>query len=451
MTQDSGGLLSQSETPIDRLLLPFRMFVKEETSAGILLLSATVIALVWANSPWAEVYTHLWEIHLAVSLGELTLNEPLHLWINDGLMAMFFFVVGLEIKREVLAGELSNPKNAALPVAAAAGGMIVPALIYVAFNHELPAVKGWGIPMATDIAFALGVLVLLGDRVPAALKVFLTALAIADDLGAVLVIALFYTSQINWPQLATGAVCLGILILGNRLGVRNALFYGLLGIGGVWLSFLLSGIHPTIAGVLAALTIPARTSMNSDEFAARSQRTIDVFASDKPGEKVVLGQQQQAALLDLKIAYENSTTPLLRLEEVLHPWIVVIVLPVFALANAGVSIEGDIATALRRPVTVGIALGLVLGKQIGITMFSWMAVRLGLARLPRGVSWAQIYGVGWLGGIGFTMSLFITGLAFELPEMVAAAKIGILLASIVAGIGGTLVLKKAQGMKENRS
>ena len=276
MIRNSDPVLSRQETPIERLLLPFRLFVKEETSAGILLLSATILALIWANSPWSEAYASLWEIPFALSFGHYTLSEPILLWINDGLMAMFFFVVGLEIKREVLAGELSTPKNAALPIAAAAGGMIMPALIYILFNHEPPAVKGWGIPMATDIAFALGVLVLLGDRVPAFLKVFLAALAIADDLGAVVVIALFYTSQIHWPELATGAVFLGLLILGNKLGVRNALFYGLLGIGGVWLSFLLSGVHPTIAGVLAAMTIPARTRINPDEFILKTC-TLNVF------------------------------------------------------------------------------------------------------------------------------------------------------------------------------
>ena len=451
MMRNSDLYHSQAETPVERLLLPFRLFVKEETSAGILLLSATVLALIWANSPWAETYTHLWEIHCSVSLGKFILTEPLLLWINDGLMAMFFFVVGLEIKREVLAGELSTPKNAALPIAAAAGGMIMPALVFFVFNHELPAAKGWGVPMATDIAFALGVLVLLGDRVPASLKIFLTALAIADDLGAVLVIAFFYTSQIHWPELATGAVFLGILILGNRLGVRSALFYGLFGIGGVWLSFLLSGIHPTIAGVLAAMTIPARTRIDPEEFLAKSRKAIEAFGSGDPGEQILLGQKRQAALLDLKVAYEHSTTPLLRLEEILHSWIVVVVLPLFALANAGVSIEGDFGTALKHPVTIGIVMGLVVGKQLGITLFSWIAVRIGVAQLPTGVTWKQIYGVGWLGGIGFTMSLFITGLAYESPDLISASKVGVLLASIIAGIGGTLILRSTQKVKTNRT
>jgi NhaA family Na+:H+ antiporter len=429
------------EVRFDRLLLPFRLFIKAEMTAGILLLVSTIVALAWVNSSWGQSYKEFWEVPFSLTFGDWILTEPLLLWINDGLMAMFFFVVGLEIKRELLVGELSSPRGAALPIAAAIGGMLVPALIYVLINAGTPAARGWGIPMATDIAFALGVLVLLGDRAPPALKIFLAALAIADDLGAVLVIALFYTSQISWTNLAMGLLFLLALVVANRFGVRSPMVYGVLGIGGLWLAFLLSGVHPTIAGILAAMTIPARSRINPDEFLSTTRRAIDRFEhSGAQGEDVLVNKDRQAALLELRMAYEQSTTPLQRLEKALHPWISVVVLPIFALANAGVEITGNFFALLAQPITLGIILGLVLGKQVGITLFSWIAVRLGLASLPRGVTWRHIYGVAWLGGIGFTMSLFISGLAFDNAAAMAEAKTGILTASLIAGCIGVLIL-----------
>ncbi len=444
MRLSSSQINSEKQPPIEQVLSPFRVFVHDEASAGILLFVATVIALVLANSPWADAYERLWQTHFALTLGEVTLTEPLLLWVNDGLMAMFFFVVGLEIKREMLVGELSSPKGAALPIAAALGGMLVPASIYWLINGGTPAAQGWGIPMATDIAFALGVLVLLGDRVPVALKIFLTALAIVDDLGAVLVIAFFYTSNVSWLNLGISAVFLLLLIAANWAGIRGPLVYGVLGIGGLWLAFLLSGVHPTIAGVLAAMAIPARTRLNPAEFIRHGRQTIQTFeeAGDM-GDNVLINPDRHDALLDLRGVYEHATTPLQRLESALHPWVSMLVLPLFALANAGVAIEGEVTSLLVNPITLGIVLGLVVGKQVGITLFAWLAVRMGVAELPEGVTWRHIYGVSWLGGIGFTMSLFISALAFGDPVALSTAKLGILLASALAAAGGTLILRRS--------
>jgi Na+:H+ antiporter, NhaA family len=442
---------NQESSPL--FMRTFREFAKLEAAGGILLLIFTAVALIWANSPWASSYFNLWQTRLTVGLGSFVLDKPLLLWINDGLMAMFFFTVGLEIKREILVGELSSPKKAALPIAAAMGGMIVPALFYIAINVGKPGAAGWGIPMATDIAFALGIMALVGKRVPVALKLFLTSLAIVDDLGAVLVIAFFYTSKIVWFELLVGAVFLVALLAANRAGVRNPLFYALLGIGGLWLSFLLSGVHATIAGVLAAMTIPVRSSVSKEEFLERGRYFIEDFEeSSTHGMNILTNKQQREAAESLESVSELVQTPLQRLEHALHPWVTFIVMPIFAFANAGVSFSNvGLFQSLTSTVGLGIIIGLVIGKQIGITLFSWVAVRIGLATMPTGVTWRQIYGVGWLGGIGFTMSIFIASLAFRGTQFLFMAKLAILTASLIAGILGFIILRSARPQEVNES
>jgi len=428
--------------PIDAVIRPFQEFAHTEASGGLLLLGFTVAALAWANSPWSHSYHELWEMAVTVGLGDYVLSKPLELWINDGLMAVFFFVVGLEIKREILTGELSSPRQAALPIAAAMGGMIVPAAIYFAFNAGTSEVSGWGVPMATDIAFALGVLALVGSSVPVALKVFLTALAIVDDLGAVLVIALFYTSEISFQALGAGCGFLAVMALANMAGVRNPLVYWLLG-GGVWLGFLLSGVHATIAGVLGAMAIPANSLIDEKSFVEGGRFLLsEVERKAKPGEEPLHHETKHGAVQALEDACENVETPLQRLEHNLHPWVAFFIMPVFALANAGVELGSGFIEALTAQVTLGVIVGLVAGKQIGITLFSWLAVRMGWASLPKGVSWRHIYGAAVLGGIGFTMSLFIAGLAFDDSGTLAMAKAGILVASMIAGVAGFWLLRR---------
>lgn len=429
------------EPLIGPVIEPFQSFIRAESAAGILLLISTVIALAWANSPWADAYTAFRRLPVTLGIGDFALTEPLVLWINDGLMAMFFFVIGLEIKREVLVGELSSLRQAALPLAAALVGSILPALIYSGFNAGTEGAKGWGIPMATDIAFSLGILSLLGARVPLALKVFLVALAIGDDLAAVLIIAFFYTSTISWTSLAAGAAFLVGLIGANLLGIRHPLVYGILGIGGLWLAFFLSGVHPTIAGVLAALTIPARTRLSGDEFVARARALLEKFQKAmEPGRPPLANPDRQAVAARLQQAAHEVVTPLQRLEHALHPWITAVVLPVFALANAGVTIEGDPLATLLHPVALGVIGGLLSGKPVGVTLASCSAVRIGVAALPEGITWRHVIGTGFLAGIGFTMSLFIDGLAFGKTPLDAPAKVGILTGSTLAGAAGWLIL-----------
>lgn len=426
---------------VDVLLYPFRWFAGKAAAGGILLIIATVAALFLANSPWHEEFFHLWELYLTVGVESFQISKPLHIWINDGLMAMFFFVVGLEIKREILTGELSSPGKALLPIVAAIGGLALPAIIYSVLNFNMATSKGWGIPMATDIAFALGVLTLLGNRVPVSLKVFLTAVAIVDDLGAVLVIAFFYSSNISLEALAIGATFFSILVIFNLIGVRNPLTYAVFGVGGVWLAFLLSGVHPTIAGVLAAFTIPARTRIQTHDFADRSSEIIKGLkeATCDLGDR--LNRDSMNALLQLRIECDKASSPLQRLEKSMHPWVIFLIMPLFAFANAGVRIEGDFMQALSGPLPLGIILGLIFGKQIGITLFAWIAVKLGIADLPDGVSWRQIYFVAWLGGIGFTMSLFVATLAFHNVDYLNQAKLATLVASMVAGAVGYVLLR----------
>ncbi|MGQ0648523.1 MAG: Na+/H+ antiporter NhaA [Gemmatimonadaceae bacterium] len=422
-------------------MAPFQEFASTGALGGVALLITTVIALVWANSPAADSYQALWERRVSLGWAEAPFSLSLHHWINDGLMAVFFLLVGLEIKRELLVGELAAPRLAALPIAAAVGGMLVPAGLYAALNAGTPAVRGWGIPMATDIAFALGVLALLGPRVPVGLKVFLAALAIVDDLGAVLVIALFYTSNLDVTALLGAAASLGILVTLNRRRVTALGPYLLVGIA-LWALVLRSGIHATIAGVLLALTIPSGTRLDARQFSVRSRSILDDFDRAETGDgRVITSRGQQEALYALDLAASQANVPLLRLEHALHGLVAYAIMPLFALANAGVSLGGA-GGALRSPVTWGIILGLLVGKFAGISLFSWSAVRLGLATLPGGTTWRHLRGVALLGGIGFTMSLFIAGLGLHDPQLQEQAKFGILFASTGAGVAGFVILRR---------
>jgi len=427
------------------LLQPFEDFFKRQVSGGIVLLGATVLALVLANSPLSEQYHAFWEIRLTVGVDGFALNKSLHHWINDGLMAVFFFVVGLEIKREFLAGELASAKKAALPIAAAIGGMILPALIFYGLNLSPPGTDGWGIPMATDIAFALGIIALLGDRISRSLAIFLTALAIVDDLGAVLVIALFYTSAISASALGVAAAFLLVLIIGNRLSLQHPNFYALVGFC-LWLALLKSGIHASVAGVLIGATIPVHPRHSHGSFLEKSTTLLDRFREIKVVHGPFLHEERMGTLLALEHLCHNSMSPLQRMEHEMNPWVIFGVMPIFALANAGISLgAADFLASLGQPVTLGVMFGLLLGKPLGILLFSWAAVRLGLCDLPSATTWTQILGIGVLAGIGFTMSLFITNLAFSQPELVNEAKVGIFLASLLAGILGYLLLSRVRG------
>lgn len=418
----------------------FQYFLREVNLSSVLLLLATAVALLWANSSLGGSYSGLWQTPVSLSIGTFQLAKPLILWINDGLMAIFFFVVGLEIKREILVGELSRPRQALFPIAAALGGMLVPALIYVVFNYGGDASQGWAIPMATDIAFALGILALMGKRAPLSLKIFLTAVAIVDDIGAVLVIALFYSGKMNMTALLLAGVVFLLLLALNRLRARSPLPYAFLGIF-LWLAILTSGVHATVAGVLLAATIPSSQRIDSRDFLRNSRSYLDNFEkASAPGSDVLPNKEQRAALHALENAAESVSSPLQRLEHALHPWVALAIMPVFALANAGVQLSTSGLDSLTSSAGLGIVLGLVLGKQIGITGVTWLFARMGWVKKPAGLSWRHIYGVSWLAGIGFTMSLFVTSLAFSDPGQVVIAKVAILAASVISAVGGWIVL-----------
>lgn len=379
-----------------------RNFLRLESSAGVLLVAATIAALIVSNSPMSALYERLLNVPLVIALGNLAVDKPLLLWINDGLMALFFFLIGLEVKREVLEGQLSSRDQLLLPAVGAIGGFLVPAAIYAYFNWDNPeTIDGWAIPAATDIAFALGVLMLLGSRVPIALKMFLTSIAIFDDIGAIVVIAIFYTQDLSMFALLAGLIGIGSLIVVNRAGVTRVAVYAVIGIV-VWLCVLKSGVHATLAGFAVACTVPLK-------------------------------------------GRENESSPLRSLEHSLHPWVAYLILPVFAFANAGVSFAGISKEALFGTVSVGIAAGLFLGKQLGVFGAVWLAVKLGIARLPRDSSWLSVYGVALLTGIGFTMSLFIGSLAFERGsfDQLAATRVGVLAGSLLSAAAGYLLLSHA--------
>lgn len=428
--------------PIEQVLMPFQVFFRSQSTSGILLILGAAAALVWANSPWADSYMALWQTPFTVGFGAATLSKPVILWVNDGLMALFFFVVGLEIKREFLVGELSTRSHAVLPIAAAIGGMVVPASIFALVNMGEASISGWGIPMATDIAFALGILALLGDRVPYQIKIFLTAVAIVDDIGAILVIALFYTADISFAMLLAGAVCLALAFVGNRLGVRSPFFYALTGCL-LWFFVLKSGVHSTVAGVLMAFAIPSRTRCDAEAFSFNATRLLDDYRESVESDGSVLtNQHMHSVLLSMQHVVTRAQTPLQRLEHALHPLVDLLIMPIFALANAGVVLSGGI-DAQAVPAALGTAIGLVLGKPIGIVLMVMLVIRFSEG-YPRGVTLKHFIGAGMLGGIGFTMSLFIATLAFgNSPELLTGAKTAILGASLAAGVGGFLVLRTA--------
>ena len=431
---DRGKLL-----PIEVLTSPFVRFAKMEAAGGVLLLATTLAALAWANSPWYQSYNALWSGNFSVGFGRFVLTETRLQWIDDGLMAAFFVLVGLEIKREILVGELSSLKLAAFPLISAIGGTVVPALFYVAVNHGGPAQRGWGIPMATDIAFALGVLVVLGKRVPTSLKVFVTALAIVDDILSIAVIAVFYTHEIHWVSLALGLGGILVSAVANRMGIRQPVVYALIGLG-VWLAVLKSGVHATLAGVLLGFTIPARTYTDRNQFLKRSRWLIDRFEQAGPG-----SFEEQSALHSLETQCELIEPPLHRIEHRLQPWVGFVVMPLFAFANAGVRIVGHVAEAARHPVTWGVVLGLLFGKPIGISLFAWISTKIRFAVRPADATWWQIVSASSLCGIGFTMSLFIATLAFGEGYLLDMAKIGTLAASALASICGVVLLTNRRG------
>lgn len=431
-----------STTPLARILGPMQEFIHQSQSSGIVLLVMTVIALVVANSPLSASYLALLDTRVGITVGLLVLEESVLHWVNDGLMAIFFFVVGLEIKREVLVGELANLRAATLPIIAAIGGVAIPAVIYVALNAGGSGARGWGVPMATDIAFALGCLALLGSRIPFGLKIFLTAVAIVDDLIAVLVIAVFYSSELHMGMLGIGLGVLLILMLANVFGIRNPMIYASLGVL-VWLAFLHSGIHATIAGVLVSLTIPARSRIDAATFLTNARQTLRQFAENDGAEmQTRTTELQQSAILELEEVCEQAQAPLQKMEHSLHSWVAFVIMPVFALANAGVVLSGNSLERNSLPMLLGIVLGLTLGKPIGIIGAAWLAVHAGIAELPQGVSWRHMLGTGVLAGMGFTMSLFIASLAFSDLDTLAAAKLAILLASLLAGVVGLLLLRQ---------
>lgn len=438
-------------TPISKITTPIRKFMRNQKSGGIVLGISAILALIIANSPIREYYFEFLEKKISIDInGKSFIDLSIHHWINDGLMAIFFFVVGLELKREIVAGELSKPKNAILPIIAAVGGMAVPALIYLFLNPSGEVHHGWGIPMATDIAFALGVLYLLGDKVPLSLKIFLTAVAIVDDLGAVLVIALFYTSDISLLTLGIGVIFIFLMYLGNKAGIRNTVFFALLGIGGAWTLFLLSGVHATMAAVLAAFMIPSNVKINEEIFSARIKKHLTHFQNATPNNLPTITNEQLLILERLSTDTKKAITPLQRLEHAMYPLVAFFVIPLFALANAGVTfLDIDLNTLLETNIALGVALGLLLGKTIGIVGFTWISMKLKIASLPTGMNIKNLFGLALLASIGFTMSLFITQLAFDSEIYRTQAKIGIFVASIIGGISGYFILK-SQGPKKKK-
>lgn len=425
-------------------MLPIKLFMGREKSGGIVLILSVTLAMILANSNIAESYFHFFEQEVGFIVnGEPYLNYSLHHWINDGLMAMFFFVVGLELKREFIGGELADIRNTILPIGAAIGGMIVPALIFLSLNIGTPQTMGWGIPMATDIAFALGVVYLLGDKVPVSAKVFLTTLAIVDDLGAVLVIAFFYTSELSIASLLFGLGFLAVMFIGNRLGIKSLFFYAVLGIGGVWVTFLLSGIHATIAAVLAAFMIPADAKINESVYLKRMKKLTRRFEKEEPNEVRTLEEGQVDVLTHIQHDTEIAIPLLQQLEHKMSPIVTFLIMPIFAIANAGISFTDlSLSDIFSTHVALGVTLGLLLGKPIGIIGATFLMVKMRWATLPSAITRRTLIGLGMLASIGFTMSMFISTLAFTDELLMTQAKLGIFLASILGGIGGYVLLNK---------
>lgn len=421
------------------LATTFQDFFSSSSSGGIVILLSTAIAMLWTNLIGAESYHHLLTTVIDLVIGSTTLHFTVETFVNDGLMVIFFLAVGLEIKREVLIGELSSRRKAMLPMIAAVAGMVGPALIYVAFNAGTPAIRGWGVPVATDIAFALGILALLGNRVPLGLKVFLAALAIVDDLLSVLVIALFYSGSLDMTMLAGAAAVMAVLIIGNRAGVVSIRFYAVLGVV-LWLFVLHSGVHATIAGVLLAMTVPAQRRLDGPSFFEQARDLVnDVLRRPAIDDDDVTQMDAIRALEDLS---EEVQSPLSRIEHGLQPYVSFVIMPIFALVNAGVHIVPSMLSTIFAPISLGIMLGLVAGKQIGITAAAWLSLRLGWAELPEHTSLKHLYGVSVLCGIGFTMALFVGHLAFETPEHLEVAKLAIIIGSTISALLGSFLLRR---------
>ncbi len=426
----------------DQIVKPAQRFFQKEAASSLLLLAATLIALAWANFPVFESYHHVWHTEIGFSFGPTSISKSLIHWINDGLMALFFFTVGLEIKRELLVGELSSMQKALFPVCAALGGMLVPGIFFALINHNTPSASGWAIPMATDIAFAMGAIAIFGKRLPMSLRIFLAAFAIADDLGAVFVIAIFYTKGIVFSNLAICGILVLILGLVNFLWIRWTIVYAALGLM-IWIAVLGSGLHPTIAGIIVSLFIPARGKYDTDLFVQKVKERLNEFQCTESscGYSILLNEDHLNAVQGLELDCHNVETPLQRMLHALHPWVAFLILPIFALGNAGLTFqEMNLSGAMIHPVTMGIILGLFLGKPIGITLFSYLSVKTKIAVLPKGIAWPHIFGVSLLGGIGFTMSLFITRLSFTSQELINYSKFAILVGSIISAVGGILVL-----------
>jgi NhaA family Na+:H+ antiporter len=446
LVEDRTQLANISGTAQERqlalALTPLESFVRTSVSGIGLLLLGTALALVAANSPLAGAYEHFWETDFTIGVVDgLGVTTSLRHWVNDGLMALFFFIVGLEIKREVLVGEMRSPRQAALPISAAVGGALIPALIFLAINFGGPAANGWGIPMATDTAFSLGVVSLLGTRVRPLLLVFLTAFAIVDDILAVLVIAVFYTAQLNWIWLGVAALLLIGLGVANFAGFHGWPIYAFVGLV-IWYAVYKSGVHATFAGVLVAMTVPARSWINPSEFLVRARHAIEDFeAACFMAPSILSNEPQQQATQQLEKLCEDVETPMTHLQHRLNPWVAYGILPIFAFANAGIPLLHGLGEAFTSRETWGVIAGLVIGKPVGIVLFSWLAVRLGIAIKPRAITWHHVAGVGVLGGIGFTISLFVSELAFRDHDVADAARVGILFGSITAGILGYFVLK----------
>jgi Na+:H+ antiporter, NhaA family len=422
----------------------FQNFFNTIANGGFLLLFASIAALLWSNiSP--EGYAHFWHKEFTLTIGSASLSHSLAHWVNDGLMTLFFFTVGLEIKREMLVGALSDPRRAALPVAAAIGGMIFPALIYWWFNGGTNSMSGWGIPIATDIAFSLAILSTLGRRIPFGIRIFLTAFAIADDLGAILVIALFYTPEIHLSYLFGGIGACAVLFVMNRFWVRNPLGYLIMGLI-LWYMVAHSGLHATITGVIVSMFIPARSRYNTDVFMKLVRERLEHIKcdGDECGYTIMVNRTHLDAVHSINVACSLVETPLQRMEHAMEPWVAYLILPLFALANAGVVLGAlDLGAAALHPVTLGVIFGLALGKPVGIILFTWLTTKILRVKLITGATWSMILGVGFLGGIGFTMSLFIGALSFTEPVYQEYAKIGIIGGSFLAGIFGYTVLRWA--------
>jgi len=430
------------EKTFEKVATPLEHFIHAQTTTGIVLIFMTIVALILANSPLHEIYENIFHLDISLTVGSWKLSHNIHHWINDGLMAIFFFMIGLEIKRNILVGELSNIKVAILPILAALGGMIIPALIYIGINNGLASQNGWGIPMATDIAFAISALVLLGKRVSPSLVTFLIALAIVDDLGAVVVIALFYTEQIHMLPLLLAGVSFLIMLVFNRFGIHAILPYFIVGMF-LWFFMLESGVHATIAGVIAAMAIPSKPKHTPDDFTNHMRNALDEYDNYPVATDYSLHEKQKAILINMSERIDSIQSPSARLEQALHLPVSLIVIPLFALANAGISINfAEVDEAILEPISLGIIIGLVVGKVLGIAGVSFIATKLKIARLPEGSTMNQVFGVALLGGIGFTMSIFVAELAFyDNPSAIFQAKIGILTASLFAGILGFIWLR----------